>query len=548
MKRILNKSYIGIGTLLNIALVACLPLLSSCYNDDYSDCDNSTVPATIRLYISANGLGDLNATRDIATDGTEDGDPGEFINSLCVFIVDASDGTIEYKFNSSSGFNATQRLAAATGDLQALTIDLTSEGIPVGNKIIYAFANWENANCSDWSAIISDYDVTGVNTTLTAEDLNFYIEDPAGNVSLGNADASNNKYIPMSGMTTATISEDLNYTSQLISLGLDRLVSKVRVYVNAEADDGDGDTDNDFTINALTVSGFADYVPLFDYTALGDDSYKPGSGTTVSYDNKTYILVSADGTGEIIKEGSGKNLIGTIYVNESYSGTRGSKTDGFTVDITLTNTNEYGKTGYTATTSLKDIPRNYIYPLTLSLDDYVFAPGIKAYTAPIGSEEFEYSNFEMVSSNTYKVRIIDGTTKVTLSPTMKENDLTIQSITWTLTLNTTDNDGENLTILNGSTTATSQTITSTDGTATFTITDFTGAQNYTYTRYLTLTGTWTDTNGLVHTRTYYIYFETKAGGGSDNDDPFGAKALFRWWEESAGSEVLNMRRISFSND
>ena len=136
----------------------------------------------------------------------------EFINELCVFVVDGE--KIEQKFlASSTEANGTFSGKPSTGDAYEWRSD--EFVLPAGKKTIYAFANWNTVNDVSWNAIIDK----SVGDPLSDDDLKITIEDPAGKVDLANG-----KYIPMS------VKQEVNVTvDQTIRVELVRLVGRVNI-------------------------------------------------------------------------------------------------------------------------------------------------------------------------------------------------------------------------------------------------------------------------------------------------------------------------------
>ncbi len=550
MKKKFNKIYVPLAALCSLCLLA-----ASCLSDDY---DTETVSAgapSIRLYITANGMGDLNATRTDYNPGdetgeTEAGESGEFINSLCVFVVDNTSHKIEYKFISSTDGFGSDQTAAADGNLLAHSISLTkSDGsfvnnyLTVGPKTIYAFANWEKTTegqgTGKWLALINK--AADGSTTITDEDLTFYVTDPAGTI-----DFDNGGYIPMSGKITATISEDLNYSSQLITVGLDRLVSKVRLSVLPEtiqtedSSGGAGDSSKGtktetrssepytcVEISELKFSNGADKVALFsdkdpggtiNYTKVYQVSDMKELNESLWSNN---VCTIANEDNPVAKD------IAEFYINETELPGSPNGPDGF--DVVL-NTERNGTGGYnyysTGVSQVTSVLRNRIYPLELTLDVVTidFSES-KVNFAGIGLEELQYFNWNEAPDGTYVLELLEVTSSVELTPKLKFSDgTTATNITWELTLNALAKNGgdvvtgvgdqlvirtvesgnyvytaTSLKIGNNATNTTDQNATS------FYITHFT-ANEYDEYNQAKLSVEWYDSNKYKHTRSFMIRF------------------------------------------
>ncbi len=572
--------------LINIYSVAaafclCAAALVSCTDDAVCE-SGDPVTANIQLFISANGLGDLNATRGDDEEETitmEAGEDGEFIHSLCVFIVNESD-EIEYKFlsTSSTDYTGNSNASAATnGNLRSHSIDLSGASLTTGKKTIYAFANWEYAGSDAWTTIINK----SVNGTLEASELTFCVEDPANTIDLDGSNHSGTKcYIPMSGKTTANISNDLNYSSQLISLGLDRLVSKVRIY-------GKPTTEQDVEIESLTFSGAATNVPLF------SDMVPTGYATTTETYAKTYTVVSSTDAKLIQKTETDDVLLATFYVNESlraiqsYTDSDGNETKdtGFTIDTDILigtydkdggkdlSETDFDTTGdynaavnaakranmddlsLSATTAKKDLPRNYIYPITVRFDRYDIDIAATPRLAGIATDQTAYV-YPVVSDDdipTYTIELLDVTTSLGMTLSIldtdeeQEEDQPVKDVTWTLgslaqtpTLQyevmtyDSDNDNKELGYIY---TQLEQKATDddSDGKVSFTITHFTAVGNEFAYEPFSVKAEWT-ADGLSHKREYKFIIKLV-------DEAPTLKAPMYPWGNAAG-ELLRLKPIT----
>lgn len=336
--------------------MACAVLLSSCYGDEADGCppdSGSAVP--VKVNVSAGEIGDLNASR---AGGDANADEGEFINTLYVYIVNNESGTLRVYRDLSP--NLTGDPLAQGGNL----VDWTSETFTLepGEYTFYAFANIDN--------YVGEYGSAGSTTQKTGKELldacfgatssqehpqfrngdlaDFRLYDPASKVNI-----EAGKYIPMSAVASITVSGDLNASGGIIvDLPLERLVSKVRMTV------GDGAT---LSSNAsVTFSGCSQNVPLM------------AASTDISRGNR-----DASATKDF--ENGSRQI--EFYVNETPQG------DPFTVTLNTGNTT--GVSTYQATTELDNIPRNSIYPITLTFDGegiqltptaYLQVTGMPAYT------------------------------------------------------------------------------------------------------------------------------------------------------------------------
>lgn len=351
--------------------LACVAMLSSCaFDDDAAECPDPNAPATVRVSVSAGEPGDLNGTR--AGDDVN-ADEHEFMHTLYLCILDES-GYVQEMFHEDDG--ALQNLiageaAAATGDV----LNWTSENITLapGTYTIYAFANVDGykgendqAQNVDVMAYLQDQFKRGggVRTDLP----NFRLNDPASKINFNEG-----KYIPMSAKETITVTSN----TRDISIGLDRLVSKVQLTVPSAEYVSAGST--------VQFSGYSLNVPL-----LGADN--GGYGDTQLYGGRTAVTAEMPFSqpGEVV----------SFYVNETNTG------DPFTVTFNTGKSGNGDISTYVAKTLRSDIPRNSIYPLSLTFPE--FAPQFtwKSWEAGIGSVPVEV----VAKEENYIVKIASGNT------------------------------------------------------------------------------------------------------------------------------------------
>ncbi len=434
MNGIKRRMIYGLLPMIMTALASCL--LLSCFNED-DECPTTTTGsgrAAVQLHITTDGITDLNATRadEVTAVSTDNGDPGEFIDTLCIFIVDAKTGEIELKLQPD--LSGTE---ADSGDLEDYTSDVV--WLTTGEKTIYAFANWNNAGSDAWNSLISKNEGDYINAT----DLSFAISDPASKV-----DIDERKYIPMSGKLENVTIKDMNtydsingkaITNNLISVGLDRLVGKVTITVV-------GDEDYDAIVNSLFFEGTADNVALY-----------PGDYSNITYGGSGKTVDSGEGititTSEVEKNSTVK--IATFYINESRR-TQSSSQDengeninanGFTIKLDMMRTGNYDKydgTKYEAMTTTQDVPRNYIFPITINLDTYDIDLDVTAWTAPVDIDhELEYTSTWHANDDGYfQIILADVTSSFKLTPKLNCNsqDEEPTDVTWTWNYEGSDNE------------------------------------------------------------------------------------------------------------
>ena len=347
-----------------------LAALTGCsMDDDLGDCTSGT--SALQVTVSAQQEGDLNAR------ATEGGQDGEFMHDLCVLFVQDNVVKLMLRPNLSSDASAQE------GNLQAWTSG-EQNGLEAGTYTVYAFAN------------ISDYyDKWSKGGTLSGDALpeSIVIEDPAGELN-----SRTRQYIPMAAKETVEITA----ATRSVSIGLDRLVSKVRMRIGTTSQDP-------VTVKNVTFSGYADKVSLIEDASI---SSIPLRDKKYEYTEEFQISASQD------------MGIPDFYVNET------RERAPFTISVTTT---ENQGVTYLATTKLDNLPRNSIYPLTLNLKDF----GIKITpTAWLKVTGFPYDvYYTPVSKNTYRIEMATGSYfSLTPQSVMAEDGTPISNVSWSWTI------------------------------------------------------------------------------------------------------------------
>lgn len=358
--------------------MACAVLLSSCYGDEYGDCPATGGDAVpVKVNVSAGVIGDLNGSR---AGGDVNAEEHEFINTLYVYIVKDDNGTPRVYDNISPDLTADA--SAQGGNLTSWTSETFT--LDPGKYTFYAFANIDK--------YVGEYGSAGSTTQKTGKELlddcfgastdsnfesragylnQFRLLDPAGEI-----DFDRGKYIPMSAVGTITVNGDLNASGGIVvDLPLERLVGKIRLTVS----DGADVTDN----SEVTFSGYSENVPLME-----------GSTSSDYYGDRTGEFTAKLRDAEDTADGR----LFSFYVNET--------PEGLPFTVTLATGNTTGVTTYTASPRRRILPRNSIYPLTLTFPD--FSPEIErlSWVAPIGNYPVEV-NVD-VDEATYTVYIAEG--------------------------------------------------------------------------------------------------------------------------------------------
>lgn len=317
----------------------CVMLAASCMEEE--QCDTcSKYPVKVQLNITAEEEHSLN------TRATEVGQTHEYINTLCVLLV--KDGKVVKRLLPNLSVND----AAKTGDLKNYTSELFE--LESGVYTVYAFANMSETYLSEWptiSGLTKGADVSSVDFS------NMVLKNPAGKLDFSTY------FIPMSAKQVVTVGA----STRSISIGLDRLVSKIRINV----------TPNTVGVKSLTFGGCADGVKLF----------ADGTASSIAYNvEKTMNFTDPQST------------VADFYVNAT-------EESGHPFSVELT-TNEHSGTTYEAVTSRSELPRNSIFPLTLQLNQYGLKLEAQCWVSPIGHVPVPVK--VSLDPDTYEVKVPEG--------------------------------------------------------------------------------------------------------------------------------------------
>lgn len=317
----------------------CVVLAASCMEEE--QCDTcSKYPVKVQLNITAEEEHSLN-TRD-----TEVGQNHEYINTLCVLLVKA--GKVVKKLLPDLSANP----AAKTGNLKNYTSELFE--LESGVYTVYAFANMYDTYLTNWRTISDLNKGADVSADYFS---NMVLTNPAGKLDF------TTYFIPMSAKQDVTV----DASTRSISIGLDRLVSKIRINV----------TPTDVKVNSLTFGGCANGVKLF----------ADGTASSIAYDvKKTMNFTDPQST------------VADFYVNAT-------EESGHPFSVELT-TNEHSGTTYEAVTSRSELPRNSIFPLTLLLNQYGLKLEAQCWVSPIGHVPVPVK--VSLDPNTYEVVVPEG--------------------------------------------------------------------------------------------------------------------------------------------
>lgn len=313
----------------------CAVPLASCSFDDDIDTGDDNAPAMLQLSITAREEGDLN-TRE----GTEVGQNSEYMHNLLVLFI--QDDKVVKKFLPDLSNDE----AAKVGNLKTWTSE--SFTLTPGTYTVYAFANIDSYFSTAWSSL------TGLGIDESIESLG--IDDivlegnPASKLDLLTY------FIPMSAKEEVTVTR----STRNISIGLDRLVSKIRMSITGKPDT---------KVTALSFSGYADKIGLFSDTQVNDMQY-----------TCQHIVLNGEESQSIQLSDGGTYQFADFYVNSSPGNS------GYTVTL---ETDEKNGTTYTATTKRTVLPRNSIYPLSLNLTGYDVTLDLHCWVSPIGNVPVE---------------------------------------------------------------------------------------------------------------------------------------------------------------
>ena len=164
-------------------------------------------------------------------------------------------------------------------------------------------------------------------------------------------------------------------STKSISIGLDRLVSKIRMSITGKANT---------KVTALSFGGYADKITLFSDKTLEGEAYSTTKTITVP-------------EGGWSLDNDGKLTIPDFYVNSSPADHK------FNVSVT---TDEMNGITYEATTARGELPRNSIFPLTLQLNDYGLDLKAQCWVSPIGS--FPVVVNVGFDQDTYEITVPEG--------------------------------------------------------------------------------------------------------------------------------------------
>ena len=348
------KQHIYRAMLWLLPWLCAVPLASCSFDDDIDTGGDGT--ATLQLSITAREEGDLNTRAD------EVGTNGEYMHNLCVLIVDGTN-VVTKKLLPNTDDEFVGNTAAQQGNLKSWVSDPFT--LPEGTYTVYAFANIDTYYDNLWGSLTGLQSGASL-TTLNVDIDNIVLEDPAAKLNFAEG-----KFIPMSAKQQVKVTA----STKSISIGLDRLVSKIRMSITGKANT---------KVTALSFGGYADKITLFSDKTLEGEAYSTTKTITVP-------------EGGWSLDNDGKLTIPDFYVNSSPADHK------FNVSVT---TDEMNGITYEATTARGELPRNSIFPLTLQLTDYGLDLKAQCWVSPIGS--FPVVVNVGFAQDTYEITVPEG--------------------------------------------------------------------------------------------------------------------------------------------
>lgn len=314
----------------------CAVPLASCSFDDDIDQGDDNAPAMLQLSITAREEGDLN-TRE----GTEVGQNSEYMHNLLVLFI--QNGKVVKKFLPDLRYDE----AAKVGNLK--TWESEKFTLTPGTYTVYAFANIDTYYDEHWGSLTGLEENAQIQEGVDID--NIVLEDnPASKLDFVTY------FIPMSAKEDVTVTR----STRNISIGLDRLVTKIRMSITGKPNT---------KVTALSFGGYADKIGLFSDTQVNDMQY-----------TCQHIVLNGEESQSIQLSDGGTYQFADFYVNSSPGNS------GYTVTL---ETDEKNGTTYTATTKRTVLPRNSIYPLSLNLTGYDVTLDLHCWVSPIGNVPVE---------------------------------------------------------------------------------------------------------------------------------------------------------------
>lgn len=265
----------------------CAVPLASCSFDDDIDTGDDNAPATLQLSITAREEGDLN-TR---VDNTEVGQNSEYMHNLLVLFV--QDDKVVKKFLPDLSNDE----AAKVGNLK--TWKSESFTLTPGTYTVYAFANIDSYFSTAWSSLTGLGENASIPNDVNID--NIVLEgNPASKLDLITY------FIPMSAKEEVTVTR----STRNISIGLDRLVSKIRMSITGKAG---------AKVTALSFGGYADKIGLFSDTQVNNMQY-----------TCQHIVLNGEESQSIQLNDGGTYQFADFYVNSSSNNPNNS---GYTVTL-----------------------------------------------------------------------------------------------------------------------------------------------------------------------------------------------------------------------
>lgn len=248
-----------------------VPLASCSFDDDIVESREG--PATMQLSITAREEGDLNTRAE----SFETGQDHEYMHNLLVLFI--QDGKVVKKFLPDLRYNE----AAQEGNLKEwVSGDFT---LDPGTYTVYAFANIDTYYDGQWGSLTGLEENASIPNDVNID--NIVLDDPATKLNFAEG-----KFIPMSAKEDVTVTSD----TRKVSIGLDRLVSKIRMSITGNAGT---------KVTALSFGGYADKIGLFSDTQVDGINY-----------DREYSVVGGEGS-QVQLTNDGTYQFADFYVNSS---------------------------------------------------------------------------------------------------------------------------------------------------------------------------------------------------------------------------------------
>lgn len=309
----------------------------------------------------------------------------ELIHSLRVVIVDKASGKVEW----TAGGTGKAQLGEGADEAELTGKLYENITLKTGAKVLYAFANMEACRTTDGQQVEPLLEAAAVvGQTFTLDD-NLVIDDPAATI-----DFDKGHYLPMSARTEVNVSR----ADQTLQVAMERLVSRLDLGVSNTGE-------VPMSVRKLRFGEVPDRVALFPRTWAPERT-------------KYQTLVIAPEPFTVPNDGT--PVVYTQYINakEAPQLDANSEEKPFTVSLDIRVDGQEEWQSKVATTARTTLGRNFIYPVTVTNNNYLFEPNLKAQIAPIGALPVTITNLTGAGELlTYHYAVPEGAT-LTMAPTL----------------------------------------------------------------------------------------------------------------------------------